>query len=229
MLAPLTLACVTGLALNHTVDLDLGGKTVTWPWVLSCYGMALEGKPVAFGIGGKAYAASWGGKLFHRSQAIAADSPLVGAVPLRDGTAVVTATSVHYFGLDGELIESMDGTVLPATPVVRAGRTADFELVIETSSGSFTGDANLLGFRPSTGEQETEWSLTVPPTEADLEEWREAFHGGGIPLDRVILDLHSGRIFGTFGKWLYDLAVIGAIILSATGFLLFLRARRRPA
>ncbi len=59
--------------------------------------------------------------------------------------------------------------------------------------------------------------------------WKASFSGGGIPLDRVILDLHSGRFFGTIGKWIYDITVVGVLALSATGFILFLRTRRRSA
>ncbi len=66
------------------------------------------------------------------------------------------------------------------------------------------------------------------PTAADLRIWQKAYSGDGIPLDRLILDLHSGRFFGSIGKWIYNLATIGVLILSATGFILFLRTRRRP-
>ena len=53
------------------------------------------------------------------------------------------------------------------------------------------------------------------------------FSGDGIPLDRVIPDIHSGRFFGSIGKWVYDLTVIGVLILSITGLILFFRTRRR--
>ena len=48
-----------------------------------------------------------------------------------------------------------------------------------------------------------------------------------MPLDRVLLDIHSGRFFGTVGKWVYDITVVGVLILSVTGFILFFRTRRR--
>ena len=227
LLVPLTIACVTGLILNHTVDLNLSNRLVTSPWIETRYGMSLEGKPEALGLDGKAFAATWDGKIFHRKNIISDSSALVGAVPLRDGTAIVTNSAVHYFGLDGELIETLDSTSLPATPIAKAGRTTDFTLVLETVSGTFTSDANLLHFTESPAAQETNWSSPVTPSASDLKTWKNAFSGDGIPLDRVILDLHSGRLFGTIGKWIYDLTVIGVLVLSATGFVLFLRTRRR--
>lgn len=227
LMVPLTVACVTGLILNHTVDLDLSNRHVSTTWVQARYGMSLEGDPQAFGLDGKAYAATWDGKIFHRGNIIDDRSELVGAVPLRDGTAVVTADAVHYFGLDGELIETLDSLALPATPIKRAGRTDNLTVVLETASGTFTGDANLLDFSESPKDQETSWSTLTQATEGDRKTWKTTFSGNGIPLDRLILDLHSGRFFGTIGKWIYDLTVIGVLILSATGFVLFLRTRRR--
>ncbi|QTN33265.1 PepSY domain-containing protein [Akkermansiaceae bacterium] len=227
LLLPLTVVCVTGLILNHTVDLGLSNRHTTAGWIQARYGMTLDGEPEAFGIDGKAHAASWDGQLFFREKSVDDSSPLVGAVPLRDGTAVVTGSAVHYFGLDGELIETLGPPTLPESPIIRAGRTQDLALTLETESGIFTGDANLLDFAPAPAGQEVTWSAIATPSAADRKQWATAFSGDGIPLDRVILDIHSGRFFGTIGKWIYDLTVIGVLILSATGFVLFFRTRRR--
>ena len=228
LMVPLVIACVTGMILNHTVDLDLSNRHTSAPWIQERYGMELDGEPEAFGLEGKAYAASWDGRLFHRSHLIDdEEAALVGAVPLRDGTAVVTASSVHYFGLDGELIETLSSATLPAAPIARAGRSPDLTLVIETPDGTFNSDENLLDFTPTPAGQQTAWSTSVTPSETDKQTWKTTFSGDGVPLDRVLLDIHSGNIFGTVGKWIYDLTVIGVLILSATGFVLFLKSRRR--
>ncbi len=227
LLLPLTIACLTGLILNHTVDLDLTNRHVTAGWIQERYGMSLDGEPAAYGLDGKAYAATWDGNIFHRSSIIDDKDRLIGAVPLRDGTAVVTRFAVHYFGLDGKLIETLDSATLPEVPISRVGRTSDLTLVLETVRGTYTSDENLLDFTEAPADLQAEWSTAVTPTEVDRKTWKTAFSGDGIPLDRVILDLHSGRFFGTIGKWIYDLTVIGVLILSVTGFILFLRTRRR--
>lgn len=227
LLLPLAIACVTGMILNHTVDLGLSDRHTSTPWIQNRYGMKLEGEPQAYGLDDKAYAASWDSQIFHRSSIIEDSDPLVGAVPLRDGIAIVTASTVHYYGLDGELIETLSSATLPATPISRAGRTSNLTLVLETSNGTFTSDGNLLAFDGSPKDQITTWSSIVTPSESNLNTWKTTFSGDGVPLDRVILDIHSGRFFGTIGKWIYDITVIGVLILSATGFVLFLKTRRR--
>ena len=227
LLVPLTVACVTGLILNHTIDLGLSSRFTSSDWIQSRYGMALKGEPEGFGLEGKTYAATWDEKIFFGKKLLDATEPLIGAVPLRDGTAVVTESEVHYFGLDGELIETLDAVALPATPILKAGRSPDLALVLKTESGIFISDANLLGFAQSSLDPSIQWSGPETPSAADRKKWKKAYSGKGVPLDRVILDIHSGRFFGSLGKWIYDITVVGVLILSATGFILFLRTRSR--
>ena len=227
LVVPLVVACITGMILNHTVDLDLSNRHTSAGWIQERYGMNLEGEPEAFGLDGKVYAATWADKIFYGDSLVDDESPLRGAVPLRDGTAVVTSSQVHYFGLDGELIESLGSETLPATPISRAGRTPELTLVLETPSGIFTSDENLLEFNESPANQKTTWSTVVPSSESDRKTWKTTFSGDGVPLDRVILDIHSGRFFGSIGKWIYDITVIGVLLLSLTGFFLFFKTRRR--
>ena len=64
------------------------------------------------------------------------------------------------------------------------------------------------------------------PQEEEVSEW------GGYPTDqltwdRVMLDIHTGRIVGDVGVWLMDLAAIAMIILSVTGAYMWWR-RAKP-
>lgn len=229
LIAPLLLVCLTGMALNHGIDLNLSDRKISADWIRSHYGMLLEGEPLAYGLEGVSYAALWDGKIFYRSSIIADSSQLVGAVPLRDGTAVVTASAVHYFGLDGELMETMGPPTLPSPPIIRAGRNLNLELILETTTGIFVSDKELIEFTPATTEKDIVWSVPVTSTKQNIATWKTAFSGDGVPLDRIILDIHSGRFFGSIGKWIYDVLAIGVLILSFTGAILYLRTRRRAS
>ena len=43
------------------------------------------------------------------------------------------------------------------------------------------------------------------------------YRGHGLPLERVLLDLHSGRILGKWGVWLIDVVAILLFVLAITG------------
>jgi len=55
---------------------------------------------------------------------------------------------------------------------------------------------------------------------------RKTYQGEGVDLERVILDLHSGRIVGKIGVVFMDAVAIGMLLLVASGsFLLWLRRK----
>jgi len=230
VLIPLIITSITGVILNHTVDLNLSEKHVTASWVQSRYGMVLNEEPLAFGLkNGPALAASWDGQIFYQKSILTSKESLTAAVPLRDGLALTTLSKVYYYGLDGELIETLDELTLPQGDIIRAGRTDNLALVLETNSGIHISDRELLSFSPLKTHKGIIWSEKSIPSEATLQQWKESFFGKGIPMDRVILDIHSGRFFGSIGKWAWDILVIGILVLSISGFVLFLRYQKRKS
>ena len=50
-----------------------------------------------------------------------------------------------------------------------------------------------------------------------------------LTLDRVILDIHTGRFFGDVGRIAVDLAALALLLLSFTGVCLWLSASKKPA
>ncbi|MBL1432554.1 MAG: hypothetical protein COB94_003805 [Gammaproteobacteria bacterium] len=44
-----------------------------------------------------------------------------------------------------------------------------------------------------------------------------------ISWERMLLDLHSGRVFGRYGIYVMDFAAIGLLVLSCTGLWIWLR------
>jgi uncharacterized iron-regulated membrane protein len=54
---------------------------------------------------------------------------------------------------------------------------------------------------------------------------RSAWRGTGLSLERVLLDLHSGRILGEAGVWLVDAAALLFLLLAGSGVWLWGRRR----
>ena len=66
-------------------------------------------------------------------------------------------------------------------------------------------------------------SSTLPDTLEDV--LLRAHRGEGLPLERLVLDLHSGRILGKFGIWIVDIAVLSFLVMSLTGWLVLFKRR----
>ncbi|NNM28817.1 MAG: PepSY domain-containing protein, partial [Akkermansiaceae bacterium] len=50
--------------------------------------------------------------------------------------------------------------------------------------------------------------------------------GAGIPWSRVVLDLHSGNLFGKSGRFLVDVTAIGLIVMTFFGIKLLFKGMR---
>ena len=88
-------------------------------------------------------------------------------------------------------------------------------------------DADIGSFEPAAGTDDIEWSKAsdVPP--ALLESLRLLYRGRGLTIERVVADIHSGRIVGLAGPYFMDLVAILLIVLGISGLVIWLRPRRK--
>jgi hypothetical protein len=73
------------------------------------------------------------------------------------------------------------------------------------------------------------WSAPSQLSAAALKTISRQFRGSGLTLERVILDIHAGRVFGSAGRWLADAAASVFILLALTGIWMWAGTRRRKA
>lgn len=186
---------VTGLAINHAHDLGLDRRYVTWSWLIDAYGMG-------------------------RSE------PYAGIVELDAVVAVGDGNRVHVLLPGGDLVESIDlGSALPG-PIERLGRVGD-RVVLLSDGALYRSDADVSVFEPWSDGPVTEigWSAAIEADAPGLEVLQTAWRGRGVTVERVLLDLHSGRIFSLPGRVFLDIVAIGLILLSISG-LVVMKTRR---
>ena len=138
---------------------------------------------------------------------------------------IAGAEALYLYTAEGQLIDKLSDAELPGKPIRQLGLAGD-KLVLATVRGHFSS-SDALTWQPHDGEQPTWSSLQALPN-AELKEVKQAF-APSLPLERIILDLHSGRIFGRYGPLLMDLAAIVLVVLSLSGVWIYLRTvRKKP-
>lgn len=237
---------VSGLALNHTDALGLAKQHINTHWLMRWYGLK-PSVPTRGYLFRDGYLASTGERwvmdgriLVNQSQAEDNQSP-VGAITWGDMRAVASADNLFLYLSDGQLVDKLSSAVLPGRPIKRLGTIGSGstpQLVLQTAQGSFAttdgltwrtlvfdqqGVSDLPGASGQpvwSGEQALPGSLSASLNRA---------FGPSLPLERIILDLHSGRIFGRYGPLLMDIAALVLIILSLSGVWIYLRTVRRQS
>lgn len=219
----------SGILLNHTETLRLTDRTVQSPWLLDWYGIQAPEDIAAYRVGGM-WISQWGGqRLFVDTRPIDTPAqPLVGAIAMDGFLALGLRGEIVLLTDEGELVERLGDTEGVPAGLKRIGR-ANGRLVAEGAHGTYTADAELLGWKPG-APPEVQWAAAAPLPESLRSELARRYRGAGLPLERVLLDLHSGRFLGTAGVYLMDAAALLMSFLAATGVWMWLRQllRRRP-
>ncbi len=86
-------------------------------------------------------------------------------------------------------------------------------------------DGQIVERQPRIGEL-PEAKLIPVPQHIELQILKR-YSGQGMPASRVILDIHTGRVFGTLGPWVMGLASVLLIALSLSGIIMWSTAGQR--
>ena len=219
------LLAVTGLALNHTERLELDQKFIGSSALLDLYNISLPDNPVSFATENHRISLL-GNRLYFDDQELEDQADqLLGAVEINDSVVVATSAGILLFDQGGELIEKLSGAEGVPAGMQKIGLSPENDLAVQAAHGAYLANLGSLSWdeKPVAETVWSESSVIQEPLKTSLS---KAYRGKGLSVERVLLDLHSGRILGSFGVFLMDAAAILFIILAITGVWMWSRARR---
>ena len=235
---------VTGIPLNHTSAWQLDRVMLSHSWLLKLYNIEAStamGFPV-----GEQWLIQAGAHLFLDDVEVArCDGALVGAGASGDLLLAACTHELVMLNRDGALIEQLGGAYglpvpLSGLAVTRAilNRPGDEQgepgeqFWLRSAERWFALDLQMLTWaeaRPLAPPRLLAASAAVP--EALQSALQQRLIGEPLTLERVLLDVHSGRILGAAGVWLADLAGLLLLVLAVSGCYVWLskpgRFRRR--
>lgn len=220
------LLSVTGIALNHAETLDLHRKQARAGWIMDWYGIGGVEGPISAAEARGLWVALADSHVFAAGRRIGDTDSASFAGAAAAGNVVVAGGGDRLFVLTpaGDLIETLDETVLPGA-VTRIGIAGE-RIAVETVGGAtFVVDAAVTAWRKSEGP--FIWSAVAELPAQERIALDDAMRGEGLPLYRVILDIHSGRFFSRAGPLAMDLAALALIALSGTGLWTWMKRRRK--
>lgn len=216
---------VTGFMLNHTEALGLDSRYVRWSPLLDWYGISTPNSVAAFRVGER-WVTQLGERLYLDERELAGQyGPLAGAIALPDALAIA-AGQLLLLTPAGEPIERLGPAEGLPGEIHRIGLTAATEPVVETAQGRFVADPDFLEWREDRGHHVT-WSVAAEPPAALHHRLVERYRGASLSWERLLLDLHSGRLFGRAGVWIVDLAALLLLLLAATGIWIWFKTTRQ--
>lgn len=217
---------VTGMLLNHTEALALSQRHTSNPLLMKLYGIPAPTITAVFKsenhtlLVGKQHVLLDGKEIPIRP-------PVYGMVFANGVLLIAGETGISLVSQEGELIDLLRS---PA-PVRKIGASRG-HIVIESNNRHFQIDAAMTQLMPIVDDAHNVPSWSRPEKTSDDERSALATQlpRNSIPIERVVLDLHSGRLFGFAGVILFDFVALAMIVLSGSGLWMWLwRTRRKTA
>src|SRR3990167_7709910 len=218
----------TGVLINHSQDMGWHRTPVYSATLAKLYQIPLAKLEQGFALGPQ-WIVQRGGQVLLDQQAVAECSAgLTGATLYQNLIAVLCGDEVLLLDMQGQLVETLRGLPQPG----RALALQDNALRVRSDSAIFGFDDATGTWQAITPAHTPQWILPQPlPTPS-----RTALNADnpvpGLTRERALLDLHSGRLFGTAGVLVVDAVGVLICLLAFSGLLTWVgryyrRLRRR--
>jgi len=217
---------LTGLVINHSNDLGLDRQKVSASFLLNWYGLGRPESIDSFRVGNE-WLSFAGSQLYLNDKPLITISDGVGATA--NGELLIAAGSdeVLLLDLEGSLIERIPWAPINNAPIESLGLHTGATVAVKSAGQVWVADADFLKWRLL--EETTpgpNWSLPESAPDDLQQEITQSYRGEGLNLERLLLDLHSGRFFGSVGVLVYDVLALALGFLSISGLVLWFRSRR---
>jgi hypothetical protein len=220
------LLAVSGIALNHSHALGLDSRYVGSDWLLDRYAISAPRQTIGFAAAGHWISQVEDIVFFDDRELVRDSGRLVGAVALDDAMVVALANRILLLTGDGAVVESI--TDLAGAPLeVQAIGRAGTELIVRTATGDFAADAALLAWQTLEPPATVKWSHRTAVPAALAAGIASRYRGSVLSYERVLMDVHSGRILGGWGVYLVDAVAVSFMVLALLGIWTWAARRHR--
>lgn len=218
---------VSGTLLTRSNELGFDTLRLRWDWLTALYGLQAEPPRMGFEAAGHWMAATKENTLLDAREVTPRLPPPVGVVAL-DGAAgqqlyIATPDSLVITTPAGERVDELRAPILPISAIRRVGITASGSVAVQDFDAyqSSDGGNSWTPVLP----QSVHWSEPKPlPAEQRASIAR--FARPSILVEQVLIDLHSGRLFGVVGAWIITGIGLLALMLSVSGVWTWWRIRQ---
>lgn len=218
----------TGVVLNHSSDLELDDSFVDWPWLIEAYGDHSTDLP-AFQLGERWLSRAANGRVYLDAQEVAqCNGTLVGALQVDELLYAGCAEELLLITTAGELVESVSASIGLPVPLQAIGLIGP-KVAVQTSGSWRLADLDRMDFSARAPAGEVVIRQLFSDRLPDSIREKIPAQDQWLTWERLLLDLHSGRVLGTGGVLLVDAVgvLLGSLAMSGTAMWWLHRRRKR--
>jgi PepSY-associated transmembrane protein len=210
------LIVISGIALNHSQQIKLNTNYIQSEWLLDLYQINPASDPVGF-QSSDIWVSQVGERIYFNKSEIAKDvSKLIGSVFINGLFVIAFDGQLTLLTNTGEVIEHLTGAEgVPAGMEEIANDDQD-NVIIKAAHGFYKVNLDVMDWNES-DYLDANWISASPIPDQLKSDLLKQYRGSGLTIERVLLDLHSGRIVGSWGVYIVDLMALLFLFLALSG------------
>ena len=218
---------ISGIALNHSEKFKLNTTFIKMEWLLDLYQISPNSEPIAYPSYNNNWITQLGQRVyFNDIEIITNVENLIGVVYINNTFVVGYDGKLMVLTEDGKLLESLSGAEGVPAGMKAIGVDDKDNVIIKSAHGYYRVNLDILNWNEhdllSANWPDTSNNISEKLRIAIFNEYR----GKGLTIERVLLDMHSGRVVGKWGTYFMDLVAILMLVISATGIWMWLKRRQ---
>jgi hypothetical protein len=207
----LLMLAITGMALNHTQLLRLQNRFIDHETVLDWYGIFAPTPQQTFKTSTHYFSQLEQQFYWNQQLILQTEGLLKGAVETEAFMVIALDHAIVLLSFTGEVIETIE-----KNNIEQIGLDQQKQIVIQQLGKKLVSKDGLLSWH-LTPVMPIKWSEPTELPDTMKRMIKRQFRTTILPLERVLLDLHSGRFFGKIGVIIVDISGVLLIILIFSG------------
>jgi hypothetical protein len=213
----------SGIVLNHSTALGLDHTEISAPWLIRMYGLHTV-------IPDRGFRSANHWMIGTDSRTVIDGRPIPAALPEPLGLVAMNnllfaanTSCITVLDAGGRLVDTLRGSDLPVSTIRRMGQGGGVVVIADLQDHRFAS-RDGLDWASYSGSVIWAASEIVP---ASVRARAAPYLSPQLPLERILLDAHSGRIIGHYGPLLVDAIGMVFMLLALSGLWIYLRYRVR--
>lgn len=213
--------CVSGILINHSQTLRFNQQPVYSASIASLYGLPWERVEKGYQVG-QQWLTQVNNQLYLDVLPIGTCQNLNSAIQYQEDIAVLCQDALLLYTQEGELIERLSG--LNAEHALMA--VLNETLYVQKGDKYFRFSEDIVDWQEAQSLSGIQWinEQSLPGSLAKALQKQVSVKG--ITWEQVLLDFHSGRLFGAVGVWVVDITSVLMLLLAISGMITYIRRLR---
>jgi len=218
----IVMLAITGIMLNHTDGLQLNKTRVNNSLVLSLYEINPKQPSISYRTEQHTFSQLDEQIYFDNKKLFNDKQQIRGVTNAGEIIILVLSRDVILLSREGELIDRYP--LAQKTEIEHVGILENKAIIKMMDQTMWQADEDIINWQVIDTIQ-MNWAPQVQLDENLKQQLLMQYRGEGLPLERIILDIHSGRIFGTFGVYAMDGVALLMVFLSLSGLWMWWQRR----